>query len=104
MSTIIKRGKEDDHNFTKHRYVIKGVLYRVQVVVYDYEDTESPQFLAWVLHQDYHKFSSYRQCGDLIYHGISIKECWNEVESYTGEQLPIPKEVKELQPFLAQQT
>ena len=96
MSTVIKRGKEFGGNFIKYRYVIKGALYRVQVVAYDHEESEAPQYLAWVLSQKYHKFTSYRQCGDLIYHGISLKECWDIVKSYTGKQTPIPEEMMQL--------
>jgi hypothetical protein len=88
----------------KKVHIIKGVMYRVKLTTYVTKDRDGGDFkiLAYSLPQSYHKYTAYRNAGDLIYHGISLKEAWEVIRSYVGH-VKIPDELKELQPFITQQ-
>jgi hypothetical protein len=94
-------------NHEDYAYVIKGTLYRCKVSIIDWvkyvNDRARFDIAVYVLEQSYHKYSAYRIVGDCVYRGISLKGAWDEVESYVGS-VEMPDKLKQLQPFIAEQT
>jgi len=91
----------------KYVYIIKGVVYRVKIVVWneeelDFTSSDNLKILVWSFEQSYHKNTPYSMHGTLRYHGISLKEAWEEVQYLVGK-CSMPKPLKKLQPFIANQ-
>lgn len=93
-------------NYEDYAYVIKGTLYRCKLSIIDWGDRDDRarfDIAVYVLEQSYHKYTAFRIVGDCVYRGISLKGAWDEIESYVGK-VEMPDKLKQLQPFIAEQT
>jgi len=89
-----------------YAWIIRGVVYRCKLSVIDWgDDVEGRERFSITVHaleNSYHKNTAYSMVGELAYNGISVKEAWDEVETYVGPT-EMPDKLKQLQPFIAQQ-
>lgn len=96
----------NDRKVFVSRHVIHGLLYRLQLQLeyWNIPDWDNPTVIVnvWCLEQSYHKNTSYKNAGDLVYTGVSLKEAWDEIKTYVGK-VEMPKELKSIQPFITQQ-
>jgi len=90
-----------------YAYVIRGAIYRCKISIIDWgkdvEDRDRYRITVYVMEQSYHKTTAYAIAGECVYLGVSLKGAWDEIQSYVGK-VQMPDELKELQPFIAQQT
>jgi len=90
-----------------YAYVIKGAIYRCKISIIDWgkdvEDRDRFRITVYVMEQSYHKTTAYAIAGECVYLGVSLKGAWDEIQSHVGKA-QMPDELKELQPFIAEQT
>lgn len=95
-----------DHKHEDYAWIIRGVVYRCKLSIIDWgedaEDRARFHITVFALENSYHKNTAYSIAGEQVYVGISLKEAWDEIETYVGKT-KMPDKIATLQPFIAEQ-